>query len=94
VPRLLRYRSCCHGIGPEWNGWRRFGARSPRSAAHPRTEAVSWKQIGPVTADVTVRGDVVDLLVLVVGRVELGEPRLAVTGDTELLVHWCAHVKF
>lgn len=57
-------------------------------------EAVSWKQVGPVTADVTVRGDVVDLLLLTVGRVEPGDARLTVTGDTELLVHWCAHVKF
>jgi uncharacterized protein (TIGR03083 family) len=57
-------------------------------------DRVDWEHRRSVAADVTVRGSAVDLLLLAVGRLGPRHAGLDVTGDAEVLRHWCSHVRF
>ncbi|MFI6516582.1 maleylpyruvate isomerase family mycothiol-dependent enzyme [Spirillospora sp. NPDC050679] len=50
-------------------------------------EGFTWRE-GGGAAEVTVRGSVSDLYLLLWGRLRPGDPRLEVAGDAGLLAHW------
>src|SRR5947199_368276 len=69
----------------------RRGARRGRGRLIPRTpEGARWRP-GPAPADVTVSGEVLDLLLVFTRRRPPEEGRVTVTGDRAVLDHWLAN---
>lgn len=56
-------------------------------------DGVSWRH-GHAKADVAVRGPASDLLLALLGRIGLDDPRLEILGDRTLIEHWVRHVRF
>jgi uncharacterized protein (TIGR03083 family) len=56
-------------------------------------DGVSW-EYGHGEGDVAVRGLASDLLLALLGRIRLDDPRLEILGDRGLIEHWVRHVTF
>jgi uncharacterized protein (TIGR03083 family) len=70
------------------------GPAAPQGWMITRTpEGVTWER-GDGAADVTLGGDVTDLLLVFSRRLPPEDAKVEITGDAALLAHWLAHTAF